>query len=85
MIYNKTYNNSKVWPSAYAKQPIIWGYEQFEDTKVITRSRKSKKDRQHDGQKGQSMTYISLHRKLRIEHHEPGSSCSTKYFPRKIN
>ena len=51
MMYNKTYSNSKVWPIAYTKQPIIWGFEQFEDTKVITRSFKSRKDRQPNGQK----------------------------------
>ena len=79
----------------HIKKNIISECEQFEDTKVINRSRKSKKDSQHDGQKGQSMTYNSLHRKLTIEQHEPqckpgmnsaqvGSSCSTKYVLRKI-
>ena len=39
-------------------------------TRVI-RSQKSKKDRQHDNQKGQTMIYKALNRKLEIEQQEP--------------
>jgi len=50
--------------------------EKFEDTKGLIRSRKSKKDRQHNGQRKQKDTgkitiYKTLHRKLMIEKHEP--------------
>jgi len=47
--------------------------EEFEDTKEIIRIRKSKKDRQHNGQtkKEQTMIYKTIHRKLKIEQHEP--------------
>ena len=49
--------------------------ERFEDSKVVTRSRKSK-DRQCNGQrekntKGQTMIYKTLHKNLKIEQHEP--------------
>jgi hypothetical protein len=49
--------------------------EKFADTKRIVRDRKSKTDRQHNGQKrkstnGQTTIYKTLHRKLRIEQHE---------------
>jgi hypothetical protein len=45
--------------------------ERFEDTKGVIRSRKSK-DRQHNGQKKKnSMIYKTLHRKLKIQQHEP--------------
>jgi len=39
-------------------------YEKFEDTKGLIRSRKSKKDRQHNDQKkkGQTMIYKTLHK-----------------------
>ena len=49
----------------------------FEDTKGVTRSRKFKIDRQHNGQnkikkktKGQTMICKTLHRKLKIEQHK---------------
>ena len=45
----------------------------FEDIKEIIRRSKSKKDRQHNGQKkrknGQKMIYKTLHRKLKINWH----------------
>jgi hypothetical protein len=48
--------------------------KRFEDTKVVISRRKSKKDRQHNGQKnktkGQTTIYKSLHRKLKIKQHE---------------
>ena len=42
---------------------IIWELElkEFEDNKGVIRIRKSKKDRQHNGQKGQTMIYKTLH------------------------
>jgi hypothetical protein len=47
----------------------------FEDTKGESRIRKSKKDRQHNGQKkidkGQTTIYKTLHRKLKTEQHKP--------------
>ena len=45
----------------------------FEDTKEVIRSRKSKKDRQDKRKriKGQTTIYKALHRKLKIEQHEP--------------
>jgi hypothetical protein len=44
----------------------------LEDTKVVIRSRKSKKYRQYNGQrkKGQTTIYKILYRKLKIEQHE---------------
>ena len=44
-----------------------------EDTKGVIRSRKSKKETQHNGQKkkGQATIYKTLHRKLKIEQKEP--------------
>ena len=47
--------------------------EEFEGTKVIIRIRKSMKDRQHNRKmtKGQPTIYKTLHRKLKIERHEP--------------
>ena len=47
----------------------------FVDTKGVIKSRESRKDRQHNGQKksmkGQTMIYKTLHRKLKIKQHEP--------------
>jgi hypothetical protein len=47
----------------------------IEDTKEIIRSRKLKKDRQHNGQQEKEIrtktAYKTLHRKLKIEQHEP--------------
>ena len=43
----------------------------FEDTKGVIRSRKSKKDRQYNRQKGETIIYIILHRELLIEPQEP--------------
>ena len=45
--------------------------EQFEDTKWVIKSRKSK-DKQYNGQKekGQTMMYKTLHRKVKIQQHE---------------
>ena len=45
--------------------------EQFEDTKEITRIRKSTKNRQHNDKKGQTTIYKTLHIKLNIEQHNP--------------
>ena len=48
--------------------------EKFEDTKGVIRSRKSKKDRQYNGQKGdkgQRTIYKTLHIKVEIEKHKP--------------
>jgi len=44
-----------------------------EDTKGVIRSRKSKKDWQYNDQKKkrQTIIYKTLHRKLKIEQHEP--------------
>jgi hypothetical protein len=48
--------------------------KKFEDTKGVIRSCKSKKDRQHNGQKKKdkrkSTIYKTLYRKLKIEQHE---------------
>ena len=50
-------------------------HEEFEDTKEVVRSRKSKKDRQRNGQEKNDKTIYNdlktLHRKLKIEQHEP--------------
>ena len=47
----------------------VW--QKFEDTKGVVIIHKSKKDRQHNGQKkstkGQKAIYKTLHRKLKIE------------------
>ena len=48
--------------------------EKFEDTKCVIKNRKSKKNRQYNDKnkkKGQTMMYKTLHRKLKIEKHEP--------------
>ena len=51
---------------------------QFEDAKLVIRIRKSKTNRQHNGKrksaKGQTTIYKTLHRKLKIEEHEPTKS-----------
>jgi hypothetical protein len=49
--------------------------EEFEDTKEVIKIRKSKKDKQHNGQqkkdKRTTTIYKTLHRKLKIKPHEP--------------
>ena len=49
--------------------------EELEDTKAATISRKSKKDRQHNGQKKstreQTTIYKTVHRNLKIDQYEP--------------
>ena len=48
-------------------------YKEFADTKGIIRIRKSKKDRQHNGQRNKQRSttiYKTLHRKPKIEQHE---------------
>jgi hypothetical protein len=47
--------------------------EKFEDTKGVFKSRKSKKDRQHNGKRKKGQTTINKipHSKLKIEQHEP--------------
>ena len=37
---------------------------------MVIRSRKSKKERQRNGKKGQAMLFKTLHRKPKIEQHE---------------
>ena len=50
----------------------VIGKEKFEDAKGVIRSRKSRKDRQYYGQKKTDKhRYTYLHRKLKIEQHEP--------------
>jgi hypothetical protein len=48
--------------------------EEFEDTKGVIRSRKSKKDKQHNGQKKKEKRtnndLQNIHIKLKIESHE---------------
>ena len=59
-----------------AEQPSVIDYNTrvFEDTKGIFRTPDSK-DRQYNDQrkktKGQTMIYKAIHRKLKIEQHEP--------------
>jgi len=45
----------------------------FADTKGVIRSRKSKKNRQYNGQtkNRQTTIYKTLHRKLKTEQHQP--------------
>jgi hypothetical protein len=45
--------------------------EKFDNTKSLIRSHKSKKDRQYNGQKGETMIYNILHQELRY-----GGICS---------
>ena len=56
----------------WQKQTVI---EEFEDTKGVIRIRISKKNRQHNAKrkstKGQTTIYKTLHRKLKIDQHEP--------------
>ena len=60
--------------SAMVHEEVSVWYEKFEDTKGIIKSRKSKKDRQYNGEKkNDKMTnkktiYISLRWNLKIEH-----------------
>ena len=44
----------------------------FDDAKAVIRNRKSKEDIQYNetGQKGRTMIYRTIHRKLMIEQHE---------------
>ena len=57
-----------MWPSLLSN---IFKKKQFEDTIEVIRSRKLKKDRQHNDQKkGQTKIYKTLHRKLKIEQHD---------------
>ena len=51
----------------YLRQRILKGEEEFEDTKEVIRIRKSKKHRQHNGQKKKDKT---LHKKVKIEQQE---------------
>ena len=50
-------------------------YEEFEDTEWVIRIRKSKKDKQHNGQKKKDKRtnndLQNIHIKLKIEYHEP--------------
>ena len=78
------------WCFSFQRNNVL--YESFEYTTGVIRSRKSR-DRSHNGEKGkeQTMTYKTLHRKLKIEIYtnptkirgDPGcsgkvsSSCST--------
>ena len=52
---------------------LLW--KTFEDTKVVIRNRKLKKNRHYNDKKtktkGQATIYKTLHRKLKIEQHEP--------------
>ena len=49
--------------------------QKYKDTNGITRSPKSQKNRQHNGQNKKDekdkQIYKTLHRKLKIEQHEP--------------
>ena len=73
-----------MWVIIYCYKNVFYFSDQFyekqlqekiEDTKVVIRSCKTKKDRQHNGQrkrtKEQTTIYKTLHRKLKIEQHEP--------------
>jgi hypothetical protein len=48
-------------------------FKAFQITRNVWRYQrdKSKKGRQYNGQKGQTMTHTTLHRKLKIEQHDP--------------
>ena len=58
-------------------------YEELEDTKGITRSRKPHKNRRYNakGQTNQTIIYKAIHRNLNIEHHELGMKSG---FPEEI-
>ena len=60
--------------SRKSKKNRQYNGQKFEDTKGVIRSRKSK-NKQYNGQKkrtkGQTMIYKTLHRKLKIEKHQP--------------
>ena len=59
--------------SSYSDTLIgVLDVKKFEDTKDVIRSRISKNRQiQWQKEKGQTMIYKTLHRKLRIEQHEP--------------
>ena len=51
------------------------GQGKFENIKGVIRRRKSKEDRQYNGQikdKGQTTIYKTIHRKPKNEQHKPG-------------
>ena len=57
--------------------------KEFEGTKGVIRINKSKKDRQHNGQKKGTRTnndLKTLHRKLKIEQHEAHSTIVNKHL-----
>ena len=65
-------NKTGVNPGALKRKHIL---DEFEDIKVVIRIRKSKKDRQHNGQnkkktKVQTTIYNTLHIKQKTEQHE---------------
>ena len=45
--------------------------EKFDNTKSLIRSHKSKKDRQYNGQKGETVIYNILHQELRYGNTNP--------------
>jgi len=59
--------------TVYMYYIVIGQKRNLEDTKGVSRSSKSKKDRQrNDEEKNDKTTiYKTLHRKLKIEQHEP--------------
>ena len=84
-----THGNIHQYPIIFWNVQYIWKYnlnyviailvvileEEFGDIKGVIRIRKSKKDRQHNGQKkkrtkGQTTIYKASHIKLKIEYHE---------------
>jgi hypothetical protein len=67
----KRYQRGNQKPKVKEGQTTQWS----KDTKGVIRSRKSKKERQHNGQKKTTKEpkkiYKTLHRKIKIEQQEP--------------
>jgi hypothetical protein len=69
-LYIKNYlypctSNEKPTLIYNAQISMVWIYEMFEDTKVTSRIRKSKKDRQYNGQKKKDRQYNGQKKKDR--------------------
>ena len=68
-------NIEKVWIIKWKTKNTTSSEVKLEDTKGVIRSRKSKKNRQHNDQKKttkeQTKIYKTLHRKTKIEQQEP--------------
>jgi hypothetical protein len=85
-IWETTYKESEVHKfNGHKFHELYWGLkEKYEDTKGIIRNRKSKKDRQHSGQKNKNNNLKNLTQKTKDRAHKPQFKVSlynTAYKP----